>query len=109
MQENGSKPSQPDAGEPTTHTPKTLTPTDNNRLFFLSRFTRLNNLKNTISNPTPPEQTLLHKGIFSTYSDCINLGVGDQARSIMEGKATKYLGIVVFEPPNPPGEQPQQP
>lgn len=66
-----------------------LTPTQR---FFLQRIERLIRLREeyqALLRPDDWENRLLTKATYSTYCDCVQLGVGAEARALLEGKGTR--------------------
>jgi hypothetical protein len=54
---------------------------------FLDRLERLLRLRNAADSRLEPWQArLLVRAIYSTYRDCLELGLADQARSILHGE-----------------------
>jgi hypothetical protein len=54
------------------------------QLFFLLRQERLLGIRSVMANSTDWWVKLLNKAIYSTYCDCIELGVGADARSLFK-------------------------
>jgi hypothetical protein len=54
--------------------------------FFFARLERLLGLReeyDALLRPEDWENTLLHKAIYSTYCDCVQLGVGQEAKDCL--------------------------
>lgn len=82
--ENGSKEKYNTNAEQTEH--RQYNPT---QLFFFQRLERLLRLQDeyeALLRPDDWETTLLHKAIYSTYCDCVQLGVGGEAKARLAKK-----------------------
>jgi hypothetical protein len=66
-----------------------LRPYTHLQLHFLARLERLVALRNSYQTDSPREVWLLkaiNRAIYSTLRDCIEAGVGEEARAILKGK-----------------------
>ncbi|MCL4467259.1 MAG: hypothetical protein M1401_10680 [Chloroflexi bacterium] len=62
------------------------------QLFFLLRMERLLRLSDqnaTLLKPEEWESRLLQKAIYSTYCDCLALGMGREARDLLARRRTR--------------------
>ncbi|HEX9015756.1 MAG TPA: hypothetical protein VF960_07105 [Chloroflexota bacterium] len=63
--------------------------------FFLQRLNRLVSVRRErgpFLDPGDFDLHLLDKAVYSTYCDCLDLGVGDDARSILRNEFTTVEG-----------------
>ena len=61
--------------------------------FFLARIERLVSLRKSKSDELESWQNaLLNRAIYSTYRDCVDLGLNDEARAILRGTGDREPG-----------------
>jgi len=59
------------------------------QVFFLTRLARLLRLRREYASQLPADSwrmKLIHKAAFSTYRDCVALGVGEEAKRLIENE-----------------------
>jgi len=67
--------------------PRTLTPS---QILFSSRLARLLRLKEEWTGRVPANDgrlRMIHKAIYSTYCDCVEAGIADDARALVNPKS----------------------
>jgi hypothetical protein len=73
---------EPGAAGPVAPAPEAVSREERWRRFFLGRLEYLIQLRDGLRGPLSPErERLVKRALYSTYRDCLSLGVGDEARA----------------------------
>jgi hypothetical protein len=85
-EKSGSEQTNADSGAPLQ---RSLTPTQRFFLLRMERLLRLREEYEALLGPDDWESKLLVKATYSTYCDCLQLGVGPEARERLARKSTR--------------------